>query len=201
MADNIISLPKPVAGTQTEKNLLASYFAESTAVTRYHFYAQQAVKDGYPSVGKIFDETAENELAHSKVFFKMLPGGDPISVTVATNPGIISDVKTNLRTAIFEEIHEGADFYMSAAATAREEGFDIVAEHFEAIATVERHHAERFQRFLKHIEDGTLWKRDKPTKWQCLVCGYIFEGLEPPEECPGCNHPRIHYVAIEDLAL
>lgn len=201
MADNIIPLPKPVTGTQTEKNLLAAYFAESAAVTRYQYYSQQAMKDGYHCVSKIFDETAANELIHSKVFFKMLPGGDPITVEVTNNPGIISDVKTNLSTAIYEEIHEAADFYMSAAATAREEGFDIVAEHFEAIATVERHHAERFKRFLKHIEDGTLWKRDKPTKWMCLVCGYIFEGLEPPEKCPGCDHPRNHYVAIEDMAL
>lgn len=201
MADNIIPLPKPVTGTQTEKNLLAAYFSESAAVTRYHFYSQQALKDGYHCVSKIFDETAENELAHSKVFFKLLPGGDPITVEVSNNPGIISDVKTNLRTAIFEEIHEAADFYEAAAATARKEGFDIVASHFDAIATVERHHAERFQRFLKHIEDGTLWKRDKPVKWMCLVCGYIEEGLEPPKECPGCDHPRSHYVAIEDMAL
>lgn len=193
--------PKSIVGTKTEKNLLASYFAESAAYTRYTFYAKQANKEQYYPVEQIFNETAANELHHGKIFFKYLEGGKPLQVNVTTNPGIIGDTASNLRTAAAEELSEGSDFYREAAKVAREEGFDDIADHFIAIATIEEHHHKRFMRYLKHIEDGTLWKRDKPVTWKCLVCGYTVKGVRPPEKCPACDHPYQHYIAIEDARL
>lgn len=192
---------KSLIGTQTEKNLVIAYLSESAAYTRYTFYAKQAEKENLFPVSNVFNETAENELHHSKVFFKFLKGQRVVDVPMSTNAGEILDTASNLKTAMAEEQSEGFDFYLKAAKTAREEGFTEVAEHFEAIAKVEKTHYERFGRYLKHIENGTLWKRDHAVKWRCLVCGYIFEGTEPPMPCPGCDHPYQHYVALEDLSL
>lgn len=192
---------KSLIGTQTEKNLVIAYLSESAAYTRYTFYAKQAEKENLFPVANVFNETAENELHHSKVFFKFLKGQRVVDVPMSTNAGEILDTASNLRTAMAEEQSEGFDFYLKAAKTAREEGFTDVAEHFEAIAKVEKTHYDRFGRYLKHIENGTLWKRDHAVKWRCLVCGYIFEGTEPPMPCPGCDHPYQHYVALEDLSL
>lgn len=192
---------KSIIGTQTEKNLVIAYLSESAAYSRYTYYAQQATKEGYFPVAEVFNETAANELRHGKVYFKFLQGGAIVGVDVSTNAGVIADTATNLKTAMAEELSEGVDFYVKSAATARKEGFDEIAEHFTAIASIEKKHYERFGRYLKHIENGTLWKREKAVVWRCLVCGYISEGKEPPKTCPACDHPYQHYVALEDLAL
>ncbi len=192
---------KSIIGTQTEKNLVIAYLSESAAYTRYTFYAQQATKEGYFPVANVFNETAANELHHGKIYFKYLEGQRVVEVPMSTNAGEIRDTASNLKIAIAEEKSEGVDFYLQSAKTAREEGFNDIAEHFEAIASIERSHAERFERYLKHIENGTLWKREHPVTWRCLVCGYLFEGTEPPKPCPACNHPYQHYIALEDLTL
>lgn len=188
---------KSIKGTRTEKNLVSAYLAESAAYTRYTFYAKQANKEGYFPVERIFQITAENELHHCKVFFKMLQGGK-VEVPVDADAGIIGDTVTNLGYAIEEELTEGYEQYTAAAKVAKAEGFPEIAEHFTAIASVERHHRDRFERYQKMIEDGTLWKREKPVTWECLVCGYQVEGTEPPKVCPGCDHPYQHYIAIGD---
>ncbi len=187
---------KDVKGTQTEKNLVISYFAESTAYTRYNFYAQQADKEDYYPIGQIFRETADNEMRHGKIFFKYLEGGK-CSVDLTADAGVIGDTATNLAIAISEEQNEGTDFYLAAAKTADEEGFADIADHFRAIATIETRHRERFQWYLDQVKAGTVWKRDKPIKWQCLVCGYVYEGTEPPVKCPACDHPYQHYMALD----
>lgn len=187
---------KSIKGTETEKNLLQSYLAESAAYSRYTYYAQQATKESYFPVAEIFNETAANELHHAKVFFKMLEGGR-LTVPVDTDSGIIGDTATNLEYAIEEERREGYEAYKAAAEVARKEGFDEIASHFEAIAEVEKTHRARFERYLKQVKEGTVWKREKPIKWKCLVCGYIHEGTEPPAECPGCDHPYQHYMALD----
>lgn len=188
---------KSIKGTQTEKNIVASYLNESAAYTRYNYYAKQATKESLFPIAQIFTATAENEFIHSKVFFKMLEGGQ-VSVDLKADAGIIGTTAENLKIAMEEELSEGVDAYINAAKVAREEGFPEIATHFEAIASVEKHHYERFGRYLKMLNDGTLWKREKPIKWQCLVCGYIYEGTEPPRVCPGCDHPYQHYMALED---
>ncbi|MDE6078486.1 MAG: rubrerythrin family protein [Duncaniella sp.] len=187
---------KSIKGTRTEKLLAASYVAESTAYTRYTFYAQQADKEGYYPIGQIFRETADNELHHGKVFFKFLEGGK-VPVAADIDAGVIGDTATNLEIAAAEEESEGVDFYRNAAKVAREEGFDTIAERFESIADVEERHRRRFLAYLKQVKDGTVWHRDHPIKWQCLVCGFVFEGVEPPKVCPGCAHPYQHYIALD----
>ncbi len=188
---------KSIKGTRTEKNLAAAYLSESTAYSRYVFYAKQANKEMFYPVEQIFQTTADNELHHAKVFFKYLEGGK-VEVPMDIDAGVIGDTKSNLATAISEEESEGVEQYTEAAKVAEEEGFDEIASHFRSIAEVESHHRDRFERYLKMIEDGSLWKREKPVTWECLVCGYQFEGTEPPKVCPGCDHPYQHYVAIGD---
>ena len=134
---------------------------------------------------------------HGKVFFKLLEGGS-VNVPLNVDAGVIGDTASNLATAAHEEEVEGVELYTESAKVADEEGFPEIAEHFRAIAEVEEHHRKRFERYLKLVKEGTVWKRNKPVKWQCLVCGYIFEGTEPPEKCPACDHPREHYMALDD---
>ena len=148
-------------------------------------------------IAEIFRETADNELNHGKVFFKLLEGGS-VNVPLNVDAGVIGDTASNLATAAHEEEVEGVELYTESAKVADEEGFPEIAEHFRAIAEIEEHHRKRFERYLKQVKEGTVWKRDKPVKWQCLVCGYIFEGTEPPEKCPACDHPREHYMALDD---
>lgn len=190
---------KDIRGTKTERCLVAAYVSESTAYTRYTFYAAQADKENYFPIGQIFRETADNELRHAKVFFKMLQGGS-VNVDLDVDSGVIGDTATNLAIASEEERVEGVEQYMASAKVADEEGFPEIAGHFRAIAKIEETHRRRFDIYLKQVKEGTVWKREKPIKWKCLVCGYIYEGTTPPDPCPACDHPYQHYMAL-DVAL
>lgn len=187
---------KSIKGTKTERNLVIAYMAESAAYTRYTFYASQANKEGYFPIERIFTETAANEMRHGKVFFKFLEGGN-LNVPVDVDAGVIGDTASNLETAAHEELVEGVELYTNAAKVADEEGFTEIAEHFRAIAEIEDHHRRRFERYLKQVKEGTVWKREKPVTWQCLVCGYEYVGTEPPKVCPACDHPYQHYMALD----
>lgn len=187
---------KSIKGTKTEKCLVDAYVSESEAYTRYTYYAKQATKENYFGIANVFNETADNELHHGKIFFKMLEGGE-VPTTLKVSAGTISDTASNLKQAAEGERVEGVEQYKEAAKIADEEGFADIAEHFRAIAKVELRHERRFNRYLKEVEDGTVWKREKPIRWMCLVCGYVYEGTEPPAICPGCDHPREHYVPLD----
>ena len=187
---------KSIKGTQTERNLVIAYVAESGAYTRYNYYAQQADKEGYYPIGQVFRNTADNEMHHGKVFFKLLEGGS-VKISTDVDAGVIGTTAENLATAAAEEMTEGVELYTSAAKVAREEGFPEIADHFAAIAEVERRHHERFLTLQKQVEEGTVWKRDKPITWQCMVCGYEFVGTEPPKVCPACDHPYQHYMPLD----
>lgn len=187
---------KSIRGTQTEKNLVIAYLAESAAYTRYTFYAQQADKENYFPVGQIFRETADNELHHGKIFFKYLEGGS-VEVPMTADAGVIGDTASNLSCAAQEELTEGVDLYQKSADVADQEGFPEIASHFRAIAEIEKRHRARFERYLQQVKDGTVWKRDTPIQWKCLVCGYVYEGTTPPQTCPACNHPYQHYMALD----
>jgi rubrerythrin len=195
--NNLPTQPRSVKGTQTEANLVAAYVAESTAYTRYMFYAKQANKERLFPIEHVFVETANNEMQHAKTFFKYLEGGK-VTISAAVDAGVIGTTSTNLEIAISEEHTEGVEMYQKFAVTARLEGFDQIADQFEAIAKVEARHKARFECWLKHVKEDTMWVRDKPVKWICLVCGYIHEGTEPPQKCPGCNHPREHFMPLHD---
>lgn len=187
---------KSIKGTQTEKNLVISYMAESSAYSRYMFYAAQATKEEYFPIANVFTETADNELRHAKVYFKFLEGGS-LPVELNVDAGVIGTTAENLEIAANEEKVEGYEMYLQFAETAEKEGFADIAEHFRAIATIEERHRNRFLHYLDQVEKGTVWKRDKPIVWKCLVCGYEYTGTEPPKVCPACDHPYQHYMGMD----
>ena len=152
---------KSIKGTQTEKNLVISYMAESSAYSRYMFYAAQATKEEYFPIADVFTETADNELRHAKVYFKFLEGGS-LPVELNVDAGVIGTTAENLEIAANEEKVEGYEMYLQFADTAEKEGFADIAEHFRAIATIEERHRNRFLHYLDQVEKGTVWKRDKP---------------------------------------
>lgn len=188
---------KSIKGTQTEKNICISYLNECQSYARYNFYAKIADKENYFPVGIIFRETADNEIHHGKVFLKMLENTEVIT-PISVDAGFLGTTTENLRASMKEEMEGGYEFYMKCAATATEEGFPEIAVHFKSIASVEKIHYDRFNKFLGMIEDGTLFKRDKDVTWRCLVCGFEYVGKEPPAKCPACDHPACHYVCVED---
>ncbi len=189
---------KSIRGTQTEKNLAAAYVAESCAYSRYTYFARTAEKESYFQYANIFNETAADELHHGKVFLKYLTEGAVVVDGVGVDPGILAPTVENLKVAAAEEEKEGVEQYTNAAAVAEKEGFQEIADRFRDIATIENRHKERFDLMRKRIEEGTVWKREQPIKWQCLVCGYIYEGTEPPAKCPACQHPYQHFMPIEE---
>lgn len=189
---------KSLEGTKTASYLAQAYIAESTAVTRYIYYAQQAKKDMYVQYANVIQETSDNELHHAKIFLKYLVDGGVCSVPVGIDSGDLTDTVKNLAIAAQEEQREGVELYTTASKVAKEEGFDEISDRFAAIATIEAHHEARFNKMRERIETGTVWKRDTPIKWQCQVCGYIYEGTTPPEKCPACYHPYQYFMPEED---
>ncbi|MDD5485980.1 MAG: rubrerythrin family protein [Dehalococcoidales bacterium] len=190
-------MKKSIKGTQTEKNLLAAFAGESQAKNRYTFFASQARKEGYVQIADIFAETAANEKEHAEVFFEYLQGGD-VEITASYPAGIISDTLANLKAAADGEKMEWEILYAEAEKTAREEGFEDIAVSFKEIAEVEEFHEERYRKLAKNIEDGIVFKRDKPVKWHCSNCGYIHEGTEAPDECPACKHSKSYYQLLAE---
>lgn len=179
-------------GTKTEKNLLTAFAGESQARNRYTYFAKQAKKEGYEQISAIFLETADNEKEHAKRFFKFLEGGD-VEIVASFPAGVIGDTKTNLAAAAAGEHHEYISMYPEFAKTAEEEGFPVIAAVFKFVASVEKHHEQRYRALLENIEKERVFKRGKSEKWKCRNCGYIHEAAEAPEKCPACDHPKAHF--------
>lgn len=192
-------MEKSLKGTETEKYLAKSFAVESTAYTRYIFFAKSARKENYFFFEKIFKDTAENEKQHAETFLSYLQEGAVISDPIEVDPGILTPTVSNLAVAEHEEDIEGVQTYTEAAKVAQDEGFAEIAVRFRIIAGVESHHKERFALMRQQIEEGTVWKRETPIKWQCMDCGYIFEGKEPPRKCPGCGHTFEHFMPLGEL--
>lgn len=179
-------------GTRTEKNLLLSFAGESQARNRYTYYASQAKKEGYEQIAAIFQDTADNEKEHAKVFFKLLEGGE-LEITGGFPAGVIGDTKANLKAAADGERFENTQMYPGFAGIAEAEGFPEIADTFNRISTVEKGHENRYRALLKNIEDDTVFKRSEKVVWRCRNCGYLHEGNVAPEECPACKHERAYY--------
>ena len=183
---------KSLKGTKTEKNLLAAFAGESQARNRYTFFASKAKKEGYEQIKGIFEETAANEKEHAERFFKFLQGGK-VEIVAGYPAGVIGSTAENLEAAAAGEKEEWGTLYPDLAKVAEEEGFDEVAATFREIASVEKHHERRYLKLLDNVKQGKVFKRDKPVKWICRNCGYVYEGTEAPEICPACAHPRAYY--------
>jgi len=184
-------------GTETEKNLLAAFAGESQARNRYTYFASVAKKEGYEQIAAFFQETADNEKEHAKVFFKLLEGGD-VEIRASYPAGIIGDTAQNLLAAAEGELLEWGTLYKNAARVAREEGFTHVAIKFEEIAKVEKHHEARYRKLLENLKNSTVFKKEQKVSWQCRNCGYVLEGKMAPQKCPACDHPQAHFQLQED---
>ena len=168
-------------GSKTEKNLMAAFAGESQARNKYTYYASKAKKDGFVQIANIFEETANNEKEHAKIWFKLLHGGS------------IPDTAENLEDAADGENYEWTDMYAGFAKTAREEGFDHIADLFEGVAKIEKEHEGRYLKLVQNLEEGIVFSRDGDTIWQCANCGHIVVGKKAPEVCPVCAHPQAYF--------
>ena len=176
-----IGIMKELKGTKTEKNLLEAFAGESQARNKYSYFASRAKKDGYEQIAALFEETANNEKEHAKLWFKYLEGG------------AIQDTMTNLKSAAERENYEWTDMYERMAREAEEEGFTEIAAKMRGVAAIEKHHEERYLQLLKNIEEGVVFTREGDKIWKCRNCGHIVIGKKAPELCPVCAHPKSYF--------
>ena len=165
-------------GSRTEANLMAAFAGESQARNKYTYYASKARKEGYEQIAAIFEETANNEKEHAKMWFKELHGGD------------IPTTAENLLDAAEGENYEWTDMYAEFAKVAHEEGFERIAFLFEGVAAIEKEHEERYRKLLKNVEDKLVFSKEGEAIWICRNCGHVVVGKEAPAVCPVCAHPQ-----------
>ena len=168
-------------GSKTEQNLMTAFAGESQARNKYTYFASKAKKEGYEQIAAIFQETADNEKEHAKMWFKLLNGGD------------IGSTAENLKAAADGENYEWTDMYAGFAKTAREEGFTKIAYLFEEVAKIEKEHEQRYLKLLENVKDGKVFEAGEVKIWKCRNCGHIVVGTSAPEICPVCNHPRAYF--------
>ncbi len=166
-------------GSKTAANLAFAFAGESQARNKYNYFASRARKDGFEQIAAIFEETANNEKEHAKLWFKALGG--------------IGDTAANLAAAAAGEHEEWTNMYKEFAEVAKQEGFTEIAEKFAAVAAIEKRHEERYRKLAKNLESGEVWVRVGENRWECRNCGHIYIGEKAPEECPVCNHPRAYF--------
>ena len=168
-------------GSKTEQNLMTAFAGESQARNKYTYFASKAKKEGYEQIAAIFQETADNEKEHAKMWFKLLNGGD------------ISDTISNLQAAAEGENYEWTDMYAEFAKTAKEEGFDRIAYLFEEVGKIEKEHEERYLKLLENVKEGKVFEAGEVKIWKCRNCGHIVVGTSAPEVCPVCSHPKAFF--------
>ena len=168
-------------GSKTEQNLMTAFAGESQARNKYTYFASKAKKEGYEQIAAIFQETADNEKEHAKMWFKLLNGGE------------IGTTAENLKAAADGENYEWTDMYAEFAKIAKEEGFDHIAYLFEEVGKIEKEHEERYRKLLVNVKDGLVFSREGDRIWQCRNCGHIVVGTKAPEVCPVCSHPKAYF--------
>jgi rubrerythrin len=168
-------------GSKTEKNLMEAFAGESQARNKYTYFASKAKKDGYEQIAAIFEETAQNEKEHAKIWFKLLNGGD------------IPSTEENLKAAADGENFEWTDMYVRMAREAREEGFDKIAYLFEAVGAIEKEHEERYKKLLDNVNGELVFSKDGDRIWICRNCGHVVVGKNAPKVCPVCAHPQSYF--------
>lgn len=165
--------------SQTAKNLAFAFAGESQARNKYTYFASAAKKEGYEQIAAIFQETADNEKEHAKLWLKHLNG--------------IGTTAENLQAAAEGEHGEWTEMYKEFAETARKEGFEEIARQFEGVAAIEKHHEERYLALLKTIQEGSTYVKVGKVMWICRNCGHIILSDRAPEKCPVCNHPKAYF--------
>ena len=170
-----------IKGTKTEKNLMEAFAGESQARNKYTYFASKARKEGYEQIAAIFEETANNEKEHAKIWFKLLNDGDVPATT------------ENLKAAADGENFEWTDMYERMAKEAREEGFTRIAFLFESVGKIEKEHEERYRKLLENVEGELVFSKDGDKVWICRNCGHVVIGKAAPEVCPVCAHPKAYF--------
>ena len=168
-------------GSKTEANLMAAFAGESQARNKYTYFASKAKKEGYEQIAAIFEETANNEKEHAKMWFKLLNGGE------------IGTTSENLKAAAEGENYEWTDMYATFAKEAKEEGFDHIAYLFSEVAKIEKEHEERYMKLLGNVNDDLVFKKGEEIVWICRNCGHVYTGKEAPKVCPVCAHPQSYF--------
>ena len=168
-------------GSKTEQNLMTAFAGESQARNKYTYYASKAKKEGYEQIAAIFEETANNEKEHAKMWFKELH-----------NREVPSTIE-NLLDAAAGENYEWTDMYDTFAKEAREEGFDKLARLFEGVAKIEKEHEERYRKLIANIKEDRVFKNEESVVWVCRNCGHVHVGKIAPKVCPVCNHPESYF--------
>ena len=167
-------------GSKTEQNLMTAFAGESQARNKYTYYASKAKKDGYVQISQLFEETANNEKEHAKIWFKLLHDG---------MPGTID----NLTDAAAGEHYEWTEMYAQFAKEAKEEGFEQIAALFTMVAKIEKEHEERYLKLLENVQKGIVFEKDEVVVWQCSNCGHLHVGKTAPKMCPVCAHPQDYF--------
>ncbi len=165
-------------GSKTEQNLMTAFAGESQARNKYTYYASRAKKDGYEQIAAIFEETANNEKEHAKLWFKELHGG------------AVPETLVNLEDAASGENYEWTEMYKEFAEVAKEEGFDRLAYLFEEVGKIEKEHEERYLTLLQNVKDDKVFHKDGDKMWICRNCGHVYIGKDALEVCPVCAHPK-----------
>ena len=173
-------------GSKTEQNLMAAFAGESQARNKYTYYASKAKKEGYEQIAALFEETANNEKEHAKMWFKELHGGE------------VPTTAENLLDAAEGENYEWTDMYAEFAKTAREEGFTRIALLFEGVAKIEKEHEERYRKLLENVNNEMVFSKDGEKVWVCRNCGHVHVGKEAPKACPVCAHPQAYFEVKAD---
>ena len=167
------------AGTKTEQNLMTAFAGESQARNKYTYFASVAKKEGYEQIAAIFQQTADNEKEHAKLWFKAL--------------GELGDTAANLLAAAEGENYEWTDMYDTFAKEAEEEGFKALAAQFRMVAAIEKAHEERYRALLNNVESKSVFEKSGVVMWECRNCGHLVMGITAPEACPVCNHPKAYF--------
>ncbi|MCX5976027.1 MAG: rubrerythrin family protein [Coprothermobacterota bacterium] len=188
---------KSIKGSITEGNLLKAFAGESQARNRYTFAASVAKKEGCEQISAIFQETADNEKEHAKVFFNFLEGGEA-EIQASYPAGLTGNTLENLKAAAAGEKAEWTIIYQDFAEMAKQEDFPEVYTAFKQIAEVEQKHETRYNKLAANVSAGQVFRKDEVVRWKCRNCGYIFEGKEAPQLCPACKHPQAYYEVFEE---
>lgn len=185
-------------GTKTKENILKAFAGESQARNRYTYFASVAKKENYPVIASIFEETANHEKEHAKRLFKLLEDGDTLEITASFPAGKIGTTLENLVASANGEHEEYSDMYPSFAKTAREEGFENIAQIFESIAKAELYHEERFKKLIEDLNNNGLFKKSGLVVWKCTNCGFHITSIEAPLVCPACGHKKEYFVELSE---
>jgi len=186
---------------ETINNLTKAFIGESQARNRYTFYAKIAKKEGLEQISGIFLKTADNEREHAKWLLRLINQLKENSEDIVVEASAVTTMGNtieNLKSAIKGEHFENSEMYPGFADVAEKEGLQEIAQRLRAIGSVEAHHEERYTRLLKELENNSLFKKEKKVYWICRVCGFVYEGNEPPKECPSCGHPFNYFEVLSE---